>query len=114
MPKKRTGLDTIMASATETGGNKPAVSTRRAGKAAPVAKVEVSASSNELPKTGADRARHMVYIAPEVDQQLRDMLHEDNRGARQRKKMNDYYLEALDLLFKLRGLKSIAELTKEE
>ena len=107
MPKKRNGLDTIMASATETGAAKPgAVSSRRAVKPAPVAKPEKR-------HVRTDSARHSLYLPPEVDQQLRDMLHEDNRGQRQKRKMHDYFLEGLDLLFKARGAKPIAELAKE-
>lgn len=52
------------------------------------------------------RARQMsVYLEPPVYDQLRDLAHAE------RTKMHGLMLEALDLLFKQRGSRSIAQLT---
>ncbi|GJD34458.1 ribbon-helix-helix domain-containing protein [Methylobacterium aerolatum] len=53
------------------------------------------------------RARQMsVYLEPPVYDQLRDLAHAE------RTKMHGLMLEALDLLFKQRGSRSIAQLLK--
>lgn len=62
------------------------------------------------PRTAAtlkQRARQMsVYLEPPVYDQLRDIAHAE------RAKMHGLMLEALDLLFKQRGARSIAQLTE--
>jgi hypothetical protein len=47
-----------------------------------------------------------VYLEPPVYDQLRDLAHAE------RTKMHGLMLEALDLLFKQRGSRSIAQLTE--
>lgn len=55
------------------------------------------------------RARQMsVYLEPPVYDQLRDLAHAE------RTKMHALMLEALDLLFRQRGTRSIEQLTDEE
>ena len=55
------------------------------------------------------RARQMsVYLEPPVYDQLRDLAHAE------RTKMHALMLEALDLLFRQRGTRSIEQLTGEE
>lgn len=57
-------------------------------------------------RTLKQRARQMsVYLEPPVYDQLRDLAHAE------RTKMHGLMLEALDLLFKQRGSRSIAQLT---
>ena len=56
----------------------------------------------------------MLYLPLSVVDQLRALHFEEQRGQMKKRKMNDYYLEAVDLLFKDRGLKSIAELSGKE
>ena len=62
----------------------------------------------EAPRGGGtlkQRARQMsVYLEPPVYDQLRDLAHAE------RTKMHGLMLEALDLLFKQRGSRSIAQL----
>ncbi|KQP62262.1 hypothetical protein ASF41_22630 [Methylobacterium sp. Leaf111] len=55
------------------------------------------------------RARQMsVYLEPPVYDQLRDIAHAE------RAKMHGLMLEALDLLFKQRGARSIAQLNEPD
>ena len=55
------------------------------------------------------RARQMsVYLEPPVYDQLRDLAHAE------RTKMHALMLEALDLLFRQRGTRSIEQLTDED
>ena len=55
------------------------------------------------------RARQMsVYLEPPVYDQLRDLAHAE------RTKMHGLMLEALDLLFRQRGTRSIEQLTGED
>lgn len=55
------------------------------------------------------RARQMsVYLEPPVYDQLRDLAHAE------RTKMHALMLEALDLLFRQRGTRSIAQLNDED
>ncbi|MEE7475302.1 ribbon-helix-helix domain-containing protein [Methylobacterium hispanicum] len=56
-----------------------------------------------------ERARQMsVYLEPPVYDQLRDIAHAE------RTKMHALMLEGLDLLFRQRGARSIAQLTEPE
>jgi hypothetical protein len=49
-----------------------------------------------------------VYVPPGVYEQWRQLAFEE------RKKMHDYLMEGLDMVFRNRGLKSVAELTGEK
>lgn len=51
------------------------------------------------------RIGQTVYLPPPVHRQLRSLAFEEER------KMHDYLMEGLDLVFRKRGLKSVAELT---
>ncbi len=56
-----------------------------------------------------ERARQMsVYLEPPVYDQLRDLAHAE------RTKMHALMLEGLDLLFRQRGARSIAQLTERD
>ena len=55
--------------------------------------------------------RQTLYLPLPVLDQLRDLFSEEQRGQVKRRRMHDYFLEGIDLLFKNRGLKSIEELT---
>ncbi len=71
---------------------------------APVARPEPVPETRTLKQ----RARQMsVYLEPPVYDQLRDLAHAE------RTKMHGLMLEALDLLFKQRGSRSIAQLTDQ-
>lgn len=58
--------------------------------------------------------RHMLYLPLPVYDQLQGLIYEEQRGQAKRRKTHDYLLDAIDLLFKKKGLKSIAELTKKD
>ncbi len=63
------------------------------------------APARKAPGTLKERARQMsVYLEPPVYDQLRDLAHTE------RTKMHALMLEALDLLFKQRGINSIERL----
>lgn len=54
--------------------------------------------------------RHMLYLPLPVYDQLQGLIFEEQRGQTKRRKTHDYLLDAIDLLFKEKGLKSISEL----
>ena len=56
----------------------------------------------------------MLYLPLPVADQLRGLHFEEQRGQAKKRKMHDYCLEAIDLLFSDRGLKSIGELMDKE
>ena len=58
--------------------------------------------------------RHMLYLPLPVYDQLQDLIFEEQRGQTRRRKTHDYLLDAIDLLFKEKGLKSVAELTAKK
>jgi transcriptional regulator with XRE-family HTH domain len=69
------------------------------------------ALSSALAPTKGDnfKKKHIgqtVYLLPPVHRQLRALAYDEER------KMHDYLMEGLDLVFRKRGLKSIAELTE--
>lgn len=57
--------------------------------------------------------RHMLYLPLPVYDQLQELVFEEQRGQTKRRKVHDYLLDGIDLLFKKRGLKSISDLTEE-
>lgn len=62
----------------------------------------------QTPKTLKQRAKQMsVYLEPEVYDQLRDIAHVE------RTKIHPLMLEALDMLFRQRGARSIRQLAAE-
>lgn len=92
--KKRTSLDALI-SAPETS------KARRSKVPLSVAEPEVSDESK------AQIVRHTAYLPEPVYDQLRTLAFEERR------KMHDYLLEGLDLVFKKRGLKSVAQLIEK-
>ncbi|MCJ2036189.1 ribbon-helix-helix domain-containing protein [Methylobacterium sp. J-068] len=75
---------------------------------AEIVQLETGAASLRRPNaTLKQRARQMsVYLEPPVYDQLRDIAHAE------RAKMHGLMLEALDLLFKQRGARSIDQLNE--
>lgn len=57
------------------------------------------------PKKKEPIIKHSIYLLLSADEQLRDLVLEEQRGNPKKRKMHDYFLEAIDLLFKSRGLK---------
>ncbi len=64
----------------------------------------------EVPTSKGEIVRQTLYLPLPVFDQLRDLFFEEQRGRVKRRRMHDYFLEGLDLLFKDRGLKSIEDL----
>jgi hypothetical protein len=87
MPKKRTSLDGLFV--TEVEAKKTSTIT-----------VPPSSKNDSRIKTS-------IYLPEAVYEQLRSLAFDE------RHKMHDYFIEGLDLIFKKRGLKSVAELTQE-
>ena len=81
-----------------------------ARKTAEIVKLDVPAAPRARPgATLKQRARQMsVYLEPPVYDQLRELAHAE------RTKMHVLMLEALDLLFKQRGARSIAQISDGE
>ncbi len=61
-----------------------------------------------------DTVRHMLYLPLPVYDQLQSLMFEEQRGQVKRRRLQEYLHESIDLLFKDRGLKSIADLTGKE
>lgn len=113
--KKRTGLDALGLGTgispidTDKKAEKKVTGLRRPANQ----KIESLSSSNEESqketKPAKDEvAKTTVYAPRAVFDQWRELAFTE------RKKMHDYLLEGLDLVFKDRGLKSITELTGKE
>jgi hypothetical protein len=62
----------------------------------------------------AEIIRHMLYLPLPVYDQLQELIFEEQRGQTKRRKTHDYLLDAIDLLFERKGLRSITELTAGE
>ena len=82
------------------------------GRPQPTAEIVTLAVGTPRPRPAAtlkERARQMsVYLEPPVYDQLRDIAHAE------RAKMHGLMLEALDLLFRQRGARSIQQLTETD
>ena len=99
--KKRVGIDALISQAEigEVDGR--------------VLLVEESRSNvNEAEGVGAPKKKepiikHSIYLLLSADEQLRDLVLEEQRGNPKKRKMHDYFLEAIDLLFADRGLKAM-------
>ncbi|SFG93844.1 ribbon-helix-helix domain-containing protein [Methylobacterium gossipiicola] len=93
----RPNLASIVAASTATSRPLPS---------AEIVKLDVGTPRSRPSTTLKERARQMsVYLEPPVYDQLRDIAHAE------RAKMHGLMLEALDLLFKQRGARSIRHLT---
>lgn len=66
---------------------------------------DTSVAKARTDKFKKKRIGQTVYLPPPVHRQLRALAFEEER------KMHDYLMEGLDLVFRKRGLKSVAELS---
>lgn len=109
--RKRTSLDALI-SPTEADTPRRAASSaeERPGKVRAAKKASTRAVA-ETPEAKSEIVRQTLYLPLPVFDQLRDLFFEEQRGQVKRRRMHDYFLEGIDLLFKDRGLKSIEELT---
>ncbi|GJE27337.1 ribbon-helix-helix domain-containing protein [Methylobacterium organophilum] len=81
-----------------------AASPARGQKTAEIVSLDRAPPQRPAPATLKQRARQMsVYLEPPVHDQLRDLAHVE------RTKMHSLMLEALDLLFRQRGARSIEQ-----
>jgi hypothetical protein len=86
-----------------------AAATPPARKTADIVQLDMPAPRPKPAATLKERARQMsVYLEPPVYDQLRDLAHTE------RTKMHALMLEALDLLFKQRGARSIEQINEAE
>ena len=85
---------------------------RRNGKASGEVDLNQQPAGKELGKQ--ETFRYMLYLPLTVYDQLQGMVFEEQRGQLKRRKTHDYLLEAIDLLFEKKGLKSISELTEKK
>ena len=80
----------------------------KASQSAEIVQLDTGTAPVRRPTTLKTRAKQMsVYLEPPVYDQLRDLAHAE------RVKMHGLILEALDLLFRQRGSRSIDELLAE-
>ena len=87
--------------------SKPSANAGRLG--AEIVQLDLPPAPRRGGHTLKERARQMsVYLEPPVYDQLRDLAHAE------RTKMHGLMLEALDLLFRQRGARSIAQLTETD
>ena len=126
MAKKRPTLDAFLTAQNET--KSPKEDTRKVPNSRQAAKSEVS-SSPKTPKVAVNMeessapvskskksevVRHMLYLPLPVYDQLQSLVFEEQRGQTKRRKTHNYLLDAIDLLFKKKGLKSIKELIENK
>ncbi|AWN37320.1 ribbon-helix-helix domain-containing protein [Methylobacterium radiodurans] len=108
-------LAAIVASATPPAKTSPKTSPKAAARTAEggaeIVRLDLPAHlpARRAAATLKERARQMsVYLEPPVYDQLRDLAHAE------RTKMHALMLEGLDLLFRQRGARSIAQLTERD
>lgn len=113
--KKRTSLDALISPA-DTGAlrRSQASPARKSGKGKAAKKAAAPVDVADAPASKDEVVRQTLYLPLPVADQLRDLFSEEQRGQVKRRRMHDYFLEGINLLFKDRGLKSIAELTGKE
>lgn len=119
MAKKRPTLDAFLTFQTDT--EKVNSSSRELAESSQIAKeVPVPALANKNASQAPQRAgkpeivRHMLYLPLPVYDQLQELIFEEQRGQAKRRKTHDYLLDAIDLLFREKGLKSISDLVDKK
>lgn len=110
--RKRTSLDALISPADAGGARRPEKpAAAKSGKGRATKKRAAPQDAEESPATKGEIVRQTLYLPLPVFDQLRDLFFEEQRGRVKRRRMHDYFLEGIDLLFRDRGLKSVAELT---
>ena len=94
MSKKRTSLDSIL--------------TRAVGEPLPTERPTSVAAAEADSGNRPGVRQQTAYLRIPVHEQLRRLAFEERR------KMHDYFIEGLDLVFRKRGLPGISELVGEE
>jgi hypothetical protein len=124
MAKKRPTLDAFLTSQTadmEKAENQSGVSNQpSAGATESVKRVREPSKVKKVAPVASEKprkpeiVRHMLYLPLPVYDQLQGLVFEEQRGQAKRRKTHDYLLDAIDLLFKKKGLKSISELVEKD
>lgn len=110
--RKRTSLDALISPADAGGATRPAApAAAKSGRARAAKKRAAPRDVEESSSAKDEIVRQTLYLPLPVFDQLRDLFFEEQRGQVKRRRMHDYFLEGIDLLFKNRGLKSVGELT---
>lgn len=121
MAKKRPTLDAFLNPGKHISGEEEpspdltaiaAEETSSAKKALGLAGAKKDASVTVAEPKKPEIIRHMLYLPLPVYDQLQELIFEEQRGQPKRRKTHDYLLDAIDLLFRKKGLKSISELNK--
>ncbi|GJD77837.1 ribbon-helix-helix domain-containing protein [Methylobacterium gregans] len=108
-PAKSSAAKSPAAKASSKSAPKAAAMTAEGGAEIVRLDLPVHVSPRRAAATLKERARQMsVYLEPPVYDQLRDLAHAE------RTKMHALMLEGLDLLFRQRGARSIAQLTERD
>jgi hypothetical protein len=117
MAKKRPTLDAFLTSQSKDGEDNISEAAIVVAEASHLSERLPAKVKNEkkasAPSKGAEKpeiVRHMLYLPLPVYDQLQELIFEEQRGQKKRRKTHDYLLDAIDLLFKKKGLKSISEL----
>lgn len=109
--KKRTSLDALISPADTGAARRSSLASPARKSKEPKAEKKAVEPVAEAPTSKSEVVKSTIYLPLPVSDQLRDLLFEEQRGQVTRRRLHDYYLEGIDLLFKDRGLKSIKELT---
>jgi hypothetical protein len=103
---KRTSLDSIFGEAAEESRASAASATPIADRGAPSPGQEPSGERTRRRTFEERHKKQSVYLPEPVWEQLRKLAFDERR------KMHDYLMDGLDVVFRKRGLPSIAELEK--
>lgn len=123
MAKKRPTLDAFLTAQKEPEAivkkDTSVADSRKSEPSPKLKKLKVEGISEELTKLSSksqkhEVVRHMLYLPLPVYDQLQSLIFEEQRGQTKRRKTHDYLLDAIDLLFKKKGLKSINDLIENK
>lgn len=110
MAKRGTNKSSLRDALTQVMPSTDTSAVQRVTKAAPAATSPPPVSEGRV-KKGWEENKCSLYLPhPAVYQALLDLAHEDSKQIGRRKKLNDLFLEGIELLLKKRGLPSIDEL----
>lgn len=111
--KKRTSLDALISPINAGAPDRPQASSVRKSSRTKVGKGRGATDTSENMGEKGGIVRQTLYLPLPVFDQLRDLFFEEQRGQVKRRRMHDYFLEGINLLFKDRGLKTIDELMEK-
>jgi len=112
--KKRTSLDALISPIDAGATNRSQAPSARKSSKTKVGKGKGTTNTSENVREKGGIVRQTLYLPLPVFDQLRDLFFEEQRGQVKRRRMHDYFLEGINLLFRDRGLKTIEELMKND